>query len=285
MAERKGFTHIELLAVVSVIALSTAVLMPTLSKNRQSARLAACRNNQKILAFGLNAQASENNGRYFERNGITFPNEVGVDSDTPAKTPDMVTAIYTYVAGEKGQILFCPLQSKYSRSVSANPGIDSRRYGDWSGYTQREKDLAKYFYVSRISYGYSSYWIGYNMYAGLTGTTDIMWRLIWRYSNNSTTSGPPMTPGSSKDVILSDFAHTLKNYGWASSHDQTAASGQWSHPNYDQTIDPQTGRPRGIPFPDKDPGMNMAYSDGHVEHHKKATSYIQAGSSGWYFFW
>ena len=153
-------------------------------------------------------------------------------------------------------------------------------------YSQREKDLGKYFYTSSFANGYSNYWIGFNLYAGLAGTTDNLWRLSWKKSNNVSKSGPPMIAGSSKDVIATDFVQTLRGYGWASSHDQeTASAGQWVHPNYDKTIDPATNKARGIPFPDKDPGMNLAYSDGHVETHKKSMSYIQAGNSGWFWFW
>ena len=274
MRHWKGFTRIELLATVSVALLSVSVLMPVLAKNRQSARLAACRSNQKAITVYLNAQAADNNGKYPERNNMTFPNQVDIDT-VPNVTNKTIQMLRDYVSGEKGRIiLFCPLRSKSDMGVGANPGLDLRNVTiDW--YSQREKDLAKYFYVSPRLPGSSGYWIGYNMYAGLMGDTIGMWRLNWTYSNNSSTSGPPMTPGSSKDAIITDMAQATLGYNWSSSH--AVAGTQWSNNKFDTV--------RGFPFPAKDPGANIAYSDGHVECHKKTTSYIKAGSTGWYWFW
>jgi prepilin-type N-terminal cleavage/methylation domain-containing protein/prepilin-type processing-associated H-X9-DG protein len=55
-----AFTLVELLVVIAVIAILAGMLLPTLSKAKYSARNAACRNNLRQLALGLNLYATAN---------------------------------------------------------------------------------------------------------------------------------------------------------------------------------------------------------------------------------
>ncbi|OHB50575.1 MAG: hypothetical protein A2Y10_10245 [Planctomycetes bacterium GWF2_41_51] len=56
-----GFTLVELLVVISIIALLLAILMPTLSKAREQARLLTCIANTKQIGLVLNAYSAGNN--------------------------------------------------------------------------------------------------------------------------------------------------------------------------------------------------------------------------------
>lgn len=60
---RRGFTLVELLVVVSVIAVLMGVLLPSLGAARDSARSARCAANLKQLAIACVAYAGENDGR------------------------------------------------------------------------------------------------------------------------------------------------------------------------------------------------------------------------------
>ena len=60
---RHGFTLVELLVVVSIIALLIAILLPSLQKVREQAKTVVCLTNTKALGSGVMIYASEYGGR------------------------------------------------------------------------------------------------------------------------------------------------------------------------------------------------------------------------------
>ena len=63
MKRQYAFTLIEVLVVIAIIALLLALLMPSLSRARQQARLVVCSNNLRSMWTGVLAYALENRDR------------------------------------------------------------------------------------------------------------------------------------------------------------------------------------------------------------------------------
>ncbi|MEN6386250.1 MAG: type II secretion system protein [Phycisphaerales bacterium] len=73
---RNGFTLVELLVVISIIAILLAVLMPALSKARNQGKMVICKSNLKQFGLCYALYVEQNNG-YFE-NGVNY--DVNKDS-------------------------------------------------------------------------------------------------------------------------------------------------------------------------------------------------------------
>lgn len=119
---KRRFTLVELLIVISIIALLAAILLPALQKTRNRAREIQCLNNLKQNGLGLSVYAGDNNGllptpNYYKpaedpftdsiytgtvnqyRSTYTTNNDYGVSIGLLLK--------YAYL--KSGQIFFCPV--------------------------------------------------------------------------------------------------------------------------------------------------------------------------------
>ena len=57
---RKGFTLVEIMIVVAIIALLAAIAIPSFSKSRNAARLSSCINNMRLIQHAKEQWATTN---------------------------------------------------------------------------------------------------------------------------------------------------------------------------------------------------------------------------------
>ncbi len=88
MQNKKAFTLIELLVVIAIIALLLSILVPSLKKVKEQARLVVCRTNMRQWVFAAFTWGEDREGRpplstsYLVNSGLvvaSFPNEMYLD--------------------------------------------------------------------------------------------------------------------------------------------------------------------------------------------------------------
>ena len=89
LARAYAFTLLELLVVMAILGVLAALLLPTLTRSRETARAAVCMSNLHQIGVALQLYLQENNNR------LPVMRDVSTNTNTPAPTlpgPDTVLA-------------------------------------------------------------------------------------------------------------------------------------------------------------------------------------------------
>jgi prepilin-type N-terminal cleavage/methylation domain-containing protein/prepilin-type processing-associated H-X9-DG protein len=135
MGMRRGFTLIELLVVIAIIAILAAILFPTLSRARESARNAHCRNNliQLTKAFLMYARDYDGMLAHYDMAIYTKLPASGIPNEADVRTG----VLFPYVTDAR--VYLCPsdvrrgIPYKYTYSYTINGYINGGDSNDWVG--------------------------------------------------------------------------------------------------------------------------------------------------------
>jgi len=121
--EQKAFTLVELLVVISIIAILLSILMPALGKVRKQAQGVICLTNARSLGQAAMTYANDNEGLY--PRDMTYQNGVAT-----CKAPYWDDRLFPYV-GKNYATFLCPAvmntpeAQKSLAYVKAHPGVNS----------------------------------------------------------------------------------------------------------------------------------------------------------------
>ena len=128
-SRRRGFTLVELLVVIGIIALLISILLPSLSRARRSAELVACLSNIKQLGIAIQMYRNDNRSMY----PYTTKDCPRVNNDITAGGPadrgcsDLDNGSGTAPGNFWAQAMWCPhaLGPYFGQSrIPLNPGPD-----------------------------------------------------------------------------------------------------------------------------------------------------------------
>ncbi|OHB56302.1 MAG: hypothetical protein A2Y12_02610 [Planctomycetes bacterium GWF2_42_9] len=134
MKQTKGFTLVELLVVISIIALLLSILMPSLNKARMSAQRVVCMHNVKQMHLAAFAQATDAKGKFPSHSTVPWLVRDALSLDSAGQEIEQVyNALKPYIA--EGKLFQCGVIRKFAKESPNDWGMcaDSKWYTAFYG--------------------------------------------------------------------------------------------------------------------------------------------------------
>jgi prepilin-type processing-associated H-X9-DG protein len=191
---------VELLVVVSIIALLIGILVPSLGKAKDAARRTACASNLRQIGTAIRVYLNESNDILPRAAPYTPLEEFG--EENPFHLPGIATILKPYLAKDvedQDEVFRCPADV---------PGAYARR-SEYDGMSYFETDGTSYAYNFRLG-GRKLYDIVRNEWVIRHFGSQVTEAEIWVMRDYVAFHGKPGTPGASNylyvDGHVSDLA-------------------------------------------------------------------------------
>jgi prepilin-type N-terminal cleavage/methylation domain-containing protein/prepilin-type processing-associated H-X9-DG protein len=136
---RKGFTLVELLVVIGIIALLISILLPSLNRARETANRVKCGSNMRQIGQAIMLYANENKGNYPRTaytpgNGVaaaveTNGNVAGEDPFvTKVTVNDVIKPMFLLIRTQDitPEVFICPSSNDEKDTYGTQPGISAQ---------------------------------------------------------------------------------------------------------------------------------------------------------------
>jgi prepilin-type N-terminal cleavage/methylation domain-containing protein/prepilin-type processing-associated H-X9-DG protein len=134
MKQKNGFTLVELLVVIGIIAALIAMLLPALNKARQQAQQVACLSNLRQLGLATQCYLQDNKNTYFpwsNNSGVSWWYHVAPEISRQSTTASDV------------KLMHCPSWVGYDIPVWGPSGVKGWTYGYNMEFTYRRANRVR----------------------------------------------------------------------------------------------------------------------------------------------
>jgi len=123
--DHTGFTLIELMIVIAIIAILAAILVPNFIRARAQGQLTSCESNCKNIGTALEMYSTDNSGRYPSASPIQtgnglLPNYLKTIPTCPSAGSDTYDANFSTTSNPDGYSFFCTSGNHTGAGVTGN---------------------------------------------------------------------------------------------------------------------------------------------------------------------
>ncbi len=148
MSRRRGFTLVELLVVVSVLALLISILVPSLRRARMQAKRTVCSSNLRQIGIAFVGYLSENNDRFPHASFMPSVDPFPVSGEDPIYLSEVMRSYLNMgEVGDADDESFDVDEASIFRCPSDKP--NSKRLGENQGLSYYESERSSYEYRCR----------------------------------------------------------------------------------------------------------------------------------------